>query len=179
MTSRPPEQQPPQEAHIGDLASGVAFAMEYRRKCRSMADELREHWDTPKRWQIIRDYYKSVEPAILNGARIDPYGLGLGDRMTPIEFALWCEIRYYGLPFYPQYPVGNRFVDFGDPVMQIAIEADGKLFHSPEKDAKKNAELRGHGWRVFRLSGADALYKENVIEPILACYGKRIVVDDE
>jgi very-short-patch-repair endonuclease len=140
-------------------------------RIRGQRKRLDEVWHTPERWTVIRQFYADMEPAILRGDRIDPYALGLGDRMTPIERALWGEIRCYGLPFYMQYPVGRRFVDFGDPARQIAIEADGAAFHTPEGDAIKNAELDACGWTVYRFSGRDALYKQNVLEPILALYG--------
>ena len=129
-------------------------------------------WDTPFRWKVIRDYYAKVTPAILSGYRPDPYELGLYEFFTPIEKAVWEEIRYHGLPFYPQYPVGRRFVDFGDPIMQLAIEVDGKAFHSREIDAPRDAEIAAQGWQMMRITGGQALYRENILSAIMGVYGR-------
>lgn len=137
----------------------------------ALSKQLDKCWDTPKRWPIIRKYYSLISPDILDGKRRSPYGLGIENRMTPIEVALWNEIRMYGLPFYMQYPVGRRFVDFGDPVYQIAIEADGAQYHNQEKDAQKDRELNDQGWRVYRIKGRDT-FKEHALERIYGFYGR-------
>jgi very-short-patch-repair endonuclease len=141
--------------------------------------DLQKYWDTPKRWEIIRAYYKQVTPHILAGGRLDPYILGMADKMTPIEYALWQEIRYHGLPFFPQYPVGRRFVDFGDPVMKIAIEADGAAYHSKERDELRNHEIARQGWQVFHVRGRDALYARDALKEILEVYGVKQEEDPE
>tara|TARA_R110000868_G_C10934434_1_gene766598 strand:+ start:145 stop:660 length:516 start_codon:yes stop_codon:yes gene_type:complete len=133
--------------------------------------ELNDKWETPERWKIIRRYYKYVEPHILSGLAFCPYELGLGDKLTPIEISLWAELRGEGLPFYLQYPVGRRFVDFGDPVKKIAIEADGAAYHTPEGDRKKNEELQSHGWRVIRVKGRDAVREKFCLRRIHDEYG--------
>lgn len=130
-------------------------------------------WDSPKRWNAIRDYYASVLQEIMRGERIDVYASGLGNHMTPIERAIWNDIRVHGLPFYPQYPVGRRFVDFGDPVGRIAIEVDGAAYHTPDGDAQKDSELRADGWSVVRITGRDALRHENPLAELLPEYGLR------
>jgi len=145
-------------------------ALDFWKECRSISGQLKEHWKTNKRWDLILQYYKMAEPAILNGTRIGPYGIGLDNYLTPIERALWNDIRCMGLPFYMQYPVGRRFVDFGDPVYQIAIEADGKEFHTPEKDAAKDRDLEREGWRVFRVTGHDCMYARAPLAEILPMY---------
>lgn len=143
-------------------------------------DALALAWDTPQRWQIIRDYYKSREEQIERGERIDPYELGLDRFLTPIERLVWGDIRYIGLPFFMQYPVGSRFVDFGDPVQKIAIEADGAAYHEPEADAKKNAELHALGWTVYRFTGSE-IYRDKdsqILGDIAALYGRSVPTED-
>lgn len=152
------------------LSSGVIEAIEHIKNARSNAADLSANWGTPKRWKIIRDYYDSVSEQIKAGKAVDPYELGLADFLTPIEYAIWCEIRMHGLPFYMQYPVGRRFVDFGDPVMQIAIEVDGAAYHTPEGDAKKDAELEALGWTVTRISGSTALSRDDVLKGLAEAY---------
>ncbi|PZX29445.1 uncharacterized protein DUF559 [Cupriavidus phytorum] len=44
-------------------------------------------------------------------------------------------------------------MDFGNPVIKIAIECDGAQYHDAGKDAKRDAELLEMGWRVIRIPG--------------------------
>lgn len=132
--------------------------------------ELELSWDSPRRWRLIRAYYDLVGPFLENQIRIDPYLPGI--QMTPIERDVWIEIRTVGLPFYPQYPVGRRFVDFGDPYMRIAIEVDGAAYHTEENDAIKDAELHEAGWRVFRITGKQAYHKAGNLREIYGLYGR-------
>lgn len=139
----------------GDLLEQALAEMPVHAKISNLHADLGAAWDTPRRWAIIRAYYGIRRERIAAGDRICPYELGLERFLTPIEAQLWQDIRGMGLPFYMQYPVGKRFVDFGDPVQQIAIEADGAAYHTPEKDAQKTAELQALGWMVFRIKGRD------------------------
>lgn len=167
-------------ATAGDLAIDVA--RDSLRKCVRSNDiraELKAYWDTPRRWIFIRKYYESVNHLLADGYRLSPYEIGLEDYLTPIERCLWNEIRCYGLPFFMQYPVGKRFVDFGDPRRRIAIEADGKAFHSPEKDAIKNADLLAEGWSVFRISGKDAMYHRDPLAQVADIYGLKPISELE
>jgi very-short-patch-repair endonuclease len=138
-----------------DLVDAVIADMPTRNRAVALREELIKAWDTPRRWSIIREYYELRKDRIFAG-HFTPYELGLERFLTPIEDWLWQDIRGMGLPFFMQYPVGRRFVDFGDPVQQIAIEADGAAWHTPEKDAKKDADLAAEGWLVFRVKGRDA-----------------------
>lgn len=72
---------------------------------------------------------------------------------TPIEAAVWSDLRCAGLSMWPQFPVGRFFVDFGNPVARIAIECDGKAFHDAQKDAARDLELARLGWKVLRIPG--------------------------
>jgi hypothetical protein len=46
-------------------------------------------------------------------------------------------------------------VDFGNPKARVAIECDGKVYHTDKaKDARRQAEIEALGWTVYRLSGA-------------------------
>jgi very-short-patch-repair endonuclease len=110
-----------------------------------------------------RAHYSKALPAILreksNVWAIDPYAWEVaGIRLSPIESALWHDIRHTASVLYPQLPVGRFFVDFGNPVAQVAIECDGAPFHGPEQAARDQArhdELVGMGWTVYRISGRD------------------------
>lgn len=113
--------------------------------------------------RIVREFYRRALPEIkcfpANVWAIDPYAWSDYIALTPIEEALWNDIRHHGIVAYPQFPVGPFFVDFGNPVARIAIECDGAKWHStPEqldRDSDRQAELELAGWRVFRLSGRE------------------------
>lgn len=79
---------------------------------------------------------------------------------TPIETAMWSDIRYAGLVMYPQYPIGRFFADFANPKKKIVVECDGKAFHSPEKDRQRDSWMIGEGWRVFRVPGKACIQPE-------------------
>lgn len=78
---------------------------------------------------------------------------------SPIEESMWYNIRAYGkCPMYPQFPVRKYFVDFGNPVVKVAIECDGKEYHKDkEKDLNRDKALLEAGWMVYRINGADCL----------------------
>lgn len=112
-------------------------------------------------WQAIRDHYALLMPEIIDSK---PWGYGIGAyewdgkdmiHMTPIEWAVWQDIRCTGLVMYPQFPVAGFFVDFGNPVAKVAIECDGAMWHDPALDAKRDAILAKHGWTVYRMTGSD------------------------
>lgn len=74
--------------------------------------------------------------------------------LTPIELNAWTDIRMLGLPFYPQYPVGRYFLDFGNPVLRIGIEIDSKKWHTDERaDKAREQALNGYGWELLRIRG--------------------------
>lgn len=105
-----------------------------------------------ERFAALRELYADIDPRCW-----DPYPLGIdwASVFTPIEYDMWCAIRYVGLRLWPQYPVDRFFLDFADPVKRIGIECDGKEWHDPAKDKARDAELMELGWTVFRLTGAE------------------------
>lgn len=100
------------------------------------------------------DYYRALY-ANIDTSQYMAYPIDWITHFSPIESLAWGEIRYRGLPFWPQFPIGQYFADFADPIKKIVIECDGKNFHSREKDAPRNAFMAGLGWRVYRISGSD------------------------
>lgn len=91
----------------------------------------------------------------------------IADRQVPFN----CRLRHFtdieremfdsfvGAGFEPVHNlrVGRWFVDIALPELKVAVECDGGNWHNSkearERDAKKDAYLRGHGWEVFRFSG--------------------------
>lgn len=113
----------------------------------------------------IRQHYEYATPKILEAAKVKMWFTPYSDLvdwpklMTPIEFNAWQAIRCYGsFPLYPQYPVGNRFADFGNPFFKVAVECDGKDFHmDKEKDRVRDEYFKKVGWSVYRISGSDCV----------------------
>lgn len=103
-----------------------------------------------RKWNAIREIYSTIDTSWF-----DPYPVDWTRVFTPIECMAWGELRGLGLPFFPQYPILRFFADFADPVKKIAIECDGKKFHSAEKDAARDRQITSDGWKVFRISGSD------------------------
>lgn len=116
-----------------------------------------------ERFARIRAFYRKHEAEIVASPDDwfdDAYSWDheCGIRLTPIESALWRDIRAESMVVYPQYPVGRFFVDFGNPVWRVAIECDGARWHlDGERDAARQMEIERLGWKVFRISGRDCL----------------------
>jgi very-short-patch-repair endonuclease len=97
---------------------------------------------------------RRVDAGLATWDRGDVYALGNWISLfTPIEAAAWSDIRSWGLPLWPQLPVGCFFVDFGNPVLKVALECDGRQWHDAEKDAARDEILEDAGWLVFRAPG--------------------------
>jgi hypothetical protein len=115
----------------------------------------------------FRDYYQAHEKEIIILSKTHPhtwyesYPIDWSTVLTPIEMEIWDIIRSTGrIVMYPQYPVLNYFVDFANPGKKIIVEVDGKDYHTDkDKDYLRDQELYSKGWKVFRISGAEA-YKQ-------------------
>src|SRR6185503_8736245 len=115
-------------------------------------------------YEEIRFHYDNLRPLIFeygnkNPKRwVSPYGkIDWIKLFTPIEYDTWQVIRSYGrLPLYPQYPIGNYFLDFGNPVLRIGLECDGKQYHlDKDKDNYRDEKLLNEGWTIFRVTGSE------------------------
>ena len=111
-------------------------------------------------WQAIREHYRRSTLAIYAAGRadwgLDPYAWDhdAGIVLSPIEQALWSDIRAVGVVMYPQYPVDRYFVDFANPVARVAIECDGAAWHrDAAKDSARQADIEANGWTVYRIAG--------------------------
>jgi very-short-patch-repair endonuclease len=115
------------------------------------------------KWNIIRKAYELVLPEISSVSekrrkgKISPYFLDFCNEFTPIEDDSWMTIRCLGTPLYPQFPVQNYFLDFGNPFYKIGLEIDGKEYHQDvHKDTKRDENLNSFGWRTFRITGSES-----------------------
>jgi very-short-patch-repair endonuclease len=77
---------------------------------------------------------------------------------SPIESRVYNALRYRGHYVRTQVPCGKYRIDIVLPHYRLAIECDGKDWHSsPEQkahDRRKDAYLRKQGYSVMRISGS-------------------------
>lgn len=75
-----------------------------------------------------------------------------------IERRLFNALVFNGYSVRTQVPCGRYRIDLALTSQRIAIECDGKAYHSSPAqkahDRRKNAYLRKNGWRVLRFSGS-------------------------
>ena len=89
----------------------------------------------------------------------------LRTEQTSLETALWRELRAKrldGWKFKRQVPIGPYFVDCVCFERRLIVEVDGPLHESAEQrlhDARRDAFLRGEGFRVLRFGG-DAILRD-------------------
>nr|WP_306795588.1 DUF559 domain-containing protein [Burkholderia sp. GbtcB21] len=128
--------------------------------------------DWMERQQIIRRNYarykRGVDAGILSWQfPCNPYLVADWKRlMTPIELAMWDEMRSEGVAFWPQFPVGKYMVDFAQPDRKIAIECDGSAYHDVDKDSVRDRELRLMGWTTYRIPGRECFADEIVLRTL-------------
>lgn len=77
---------------------------------------------------------------------------------SPIERLLYDALKARGEYVRTQVPCGKYSIDIALPNYNLAIECDGKAYHSTPKqkahDRRKDKFLRDNGWRVLRFSGS-------------------------
>lgn len=76
-----------------------------------------------------------------------------------------------GIDFATQFPLRHSFIlDFAFPDKMVAVEVDGRKWHSsPEarkRDGFKNHILKRLGWMVFRF------WEEEILEDVEGCVDK-------
>lgn len=125
----------------------------------SLGQKVNEAKTAQSRWNAIRAYYAVAIEHIMavpaNHRAIPKYEVDWHQVYTPIEKILAEEAQYLGIILYPQFPIAAYFVDFANPVAKVVIECDGKAFHDPEKDRKRDEFLTQLGWMVYRFTGAE------------------------
>lgn len=98
---------------------------------------------------------------ILDAKRGQPESIGVDYERagceSPIERRLYDALQLRGYYVRTQVPCGKYRIDLALPAYKIAIECDGRAYHSSTEqkahDRRKDAYLRKNGWKVLRFSG--------------------------
>ena len=114
-------------------------------------------------YNLLRNHYERNRDEIINLSKKNRWCNAYANEidfvsiMSPIEFSAWQAIRSIcKIPLYPQYPVGQYWVDFANPHHKIVLECDGKEFHQDiEKDKDRDYFLNSMGWTVYRATGSE------------------------
>lgn len=97
--------------------------------------------------------------------------------LTPIEERLLVAMRACGLGPIAQYGIGRFRADFAFPEVRILVECDGRAWHDPERDGRRDAALRRLGWEPLHFTGsaivADAAACAARVQGVL---GKRLAL---
>ena len=155
-----------------DIVAQLMKEFERSSHVRPLALAITQARDWRARLDAIKHYYAAVDHEIHSHSpslwAFDPYEVDWPMLFTPIESALWSDIRALEVALYPQYPVTVHqvpgdpdsrpltfFADFANPVVKVAIECDGKAFHTdPARDRRRDELMRRSGWQVYRFTGA-------------------------
>ena len=99
--------------------------------------------------------------------------------MSPPEVLLWTRLRMLrgdGPTFRRQHPIGPYIADFYCSSAKLVIEVDGADHTTDDRlarDARRDAFMRGVGYRVLRISAADVMrdaddVAQGIVEAALA-----------
>ena len=90
----------------------------------------------------------------MGGERLRAFAKEMRRAPSATERLLWKILRdrrLGGLKFRRQVPIGRYVADFMCLRHRLIVEADGPL-HDAEKDERRDAWLRGQGFRVLRFT---------------------------
>jgi very-short-patch-repair endonuclease len=88
--------------------------------------------------------------------------------MSLPELLLWQVLRKRpdGLKFRRQFPIGQLTADFACLERRLKVEVDGETHNfgdQPQRDAARDAVLKGEGFRVMRIPARDVLKDINAV----------------
>lgn len=136
----------------------VDEALRWRKEVHEPLAPLYDAVDNFERMTILKRFYTINHDKIMESPKrwIVKTPFELCSLFTPIEWEAWISILAKGgMVFYPQYPVLNYFLDFGNPHKKIAIELDGKDYHDRKRDLVRDKRLKESGWTVYRITGSE------------------------
>lgn len=113
---------------------------------------------------ILSHYYMITMNDILDDPRLYPDRHAFDWKINENERSLWSSIQMRPMAMYPEFPVVRWFVDFGNPCLKIALEADSKTHHERSRDTTRDEILLEFGWKTFRVSHEEN-FPDDVHEP--------------
>ena len=75
--------------------------------------------------------------------------------LTPIEALLYASMRAKGLAPIAQYGIGKYRADFAFTDVRLVVECDGRPWHDPQRDRRRDAVLRRKGWESLHFTGSE------------------------
>jgi DNA helicase II / ATP-dependent DNA helicase PcrA len=75
--------------------------------------------------------------------------------LTPIEALLYRAMRDRGLAPVAQYGIGKYRADFAFTDVRLVVECDGRPWHDPDRDRRRDAALRRSGWEPIHFTGSE------------------------
>lgn len=82
---------------------------------------------------------------------------------SPIEDRLADILDEIGLSYKMNQYLGKSEVDFLLEDLKLVIEANGRQFHTQEKDSRKSNYLYDMGYRVIQIRGTDIMNRPNKV----------------
>ena len=74
--------------------------------------------------------------------------------LTPIEALLYDAMRARGLAPVAQYGIANYRADFALTDVRLVVECDGRPWHDPDRDRRRDQALGRRGWEVIHFTGS-------------------------
>ena len=75
--------------------------------------------------------------------------------LTPIEALLYEAMRARDLAPMAQYGIGKYRADFAFTDVRLVVECDGRPWHDPARDRRRDAALRRKGWEPIHFTGSE------------------------
>ena len=102
----------------------------------------------------------------------------LRDNLSLPEALLWRLLKSSpdGVHFRSQHPIGDYVLDFCCAKAKVAFEIDGiahDMGDQPERDAKRDAWLRGQGIEVVRIPASEVLKSPETVADSIIRYCQR------
>jgi len=129
---------------------------------RSLSYELRESLRCPHRgevpWEMLPYEQAQKDVARANLGRTVRRRLDEPSPISEPEIVLLSALLFYGEAPLLQHPVGPYDLDFYIADYHAAIEVDGREWHTPEKDARRDRRvLKLGGIHTYRVTATDVM----------------------
>jgi len=111
-------------------------------------------------FNTIKEIYDSylIQPRVIEDQRM-PVSIAPWDEiLNPVEFRIYEDTRYIGLPLHPRFPVYDQtYLHFANPFKKIGIEILFK-HSSPDIVYRKRRFLEAGGWMIHVVRSQNTYY---------------------